>query len=290
MVWKMRKYPYSVTAAVSYAFILLVTLWWLPVLGPIIIGYITGRKAGGPIKGVFALSIPISLYFLFVFSVSQEWIHIPAFLNMGFTATVMNTMQHLPIFSLLNYADNTLRVAMRVGTYFQNYLYYAPPSFFIMLSFAFIGGAVSRMVILERGIFPEKNSKTLRIFTPREERLTNEDVPMPFHARVMLAQPVEKPIGRIKPFVIPEDTENNGSEDEEKEKDKELNHLTASNNISQSKNVSSRKRAGVRRKRKKVKEFEDDENPKLVVHPLEEPRPVVISKKRVNKRHTFPFL
>ncbi len=295
----MKKYPYSVTAAISYAIILLLTLWWLPIVGPIIIGYITGRKSGGPVKGVVAMSVPIFLYFSFIFAVAQGWINIPRVFSTEFIGTLISTFGSLPVFSFLSYADATLNLAMHVGTYFQHYLYYAPPSFFIMLSFAFIGGAVSRMVILEHGIFPEKKP----LFVRKKDKLQEEDVPKPFHSHVMMVQPV----GRVKPFVIPEEesgeeaAESNAVETANMEKrgtghrmrpaklkvDEEERGAEVSVKEKMVKNKLGKRRT---RKRRGLRKFEDEESSKFVIHPVEEPKPVIVSGKKINKKHSITFL
>jgi len=290
MVWTMKKYPYSVATAASYATVLLLTLWWLPILGPIITGYITGRKAGGPIKGLVAMSMPIFLYFLFIYSVAQGWIHISTIFHTEFIGGVIASLRPLPFFSFLNYVDATLKVAINVGNYFQHYLYYAPPSFFIMFSFAFIGGAVSRMVILEHGIFPERR----KLFVRKKEKVTQEDIPqsqMPFHARVMLAHPVEYP-GRVKPFVIPEEDENEEDKkvdmvenEEEDEKEISLESLKSPKTAKKRK-----KKILAKSKERRVKKFEDEENSKFVIHPVEEPKPVIIKGKKINRKHSLTFL
>ena len=56
---------YSFWSASKYVFILSIMLWWLPMFGQMIAGYVGGRRAGGPWKGVFAAIIPVvSLYML----------------------------------------------------------------------------------------------------------------------------------------------------------------------------------------------------------------------------------
>lgn len=273
----MRKYPYSIGAAISYAVVLLLTLWWLPVIGPIVIGYITGRKAGGPVKGVVAMSVPILLYFAFIFAVSQGLVHIPFIFSTNFIGSIVSILHSLPIFSFLSYIDATLKLAMHAGTYFENYLYYAPPSFFIMLSFSFIGGAVSRMVILERGIFPEKKS-----WLVKKERISGEDVPQPFHAKVITAQPVR----RIRPFIIPEDDTAKEEEPEENEKEERLVETKKSGGKKERRIFSSK----THRVKRGPKRFDEEENAKFVVHPVEEPKPVVLSKKKINREHSLTYL
>ncbi len=47
-----------------YVFILSCMLWWLPLFGPMLAGYIGGRRAGSPTKGVFVALIPVSIILL----------------------------------------------------------------------------------------------------------------------------------------------------------------------------------------------------------------------------------
>lgn len=41
--------------------LLSVLLFWLPALGPLIAGYVGGKKAGGTIRGIFAAILPTLL-------------------------------------------------------------------------------------------------------------------------------------------------------------------------------------------------------------------------------------
>jgi len=50
---------YSFWSASKYVLILSLMLWWLPMFGQMIAGYVGGRRAGGPWKGVAASIIPV---------------------------------------------------------------------------------------------------------------------------------------------------------------------------------------------------------------------------------------
>ncbi len=57
------KVVYSFWSASKYVLILSLMLWWLPMFGQMIAGYVGGRRAGGPWKGVAAAIVPVvSLY------------------------------------------------------------------------------------------------------------------------------------------------------------------------------------------------------------------------------------
>ena len=50
---------YSFWSASKYVLILSLILWWLPMFGQMIAGYVGGRRAGGPWKGVAASIMPV---------------------------------------------------------------------------------------------------------------------------------------------------------------------------------------------------------------------------------------
>ena len=50
---------YSFWSASKYVLILSLMLWWLPMFGQMIAGYVGGRRAGGPWKGVAASILPV---------------------------------------------------------------------------------------------------------------------------------------------------------------------------------------------------------------------------------------
>ena len=50
---------YSLWSSAKYVLILSLLLWWLPMFGQMIAGYVGGRKAGGPWRGVIASILPV---------------------------------------------------------------------------------------------------------------------------------------------------------------------------------------------------------------------------------------
>lgn len=225
----MKRYPYGMGSAVLYSSVLLATLWWIPVVGPIIVGYITGRKAGGPFKGVVAMSIPIALYLFTVQAINRGWINLPPAMGTYLQSSIINSSDALPY---LSYFLTTIQVASNVGTEITSYLYYAPPSFFIMLSFAFIGGAVSRQIILERGLHREPSK-------------------------------VVKKAPKIRSIEVPEP-----------KKEVKVKAPKARKNV----------------KAKKVHKFQDVDNSKFVIHPMDTKKKVPINGRRVRTAHGIVFL
>lgn len=57
--FKSSKVVFSFWSAAKYVLILSLMLWWLPMFGQMIAGYVGGRRAGGPWKGVAASILPV---------------------------------------------------------------------------------------------------------------------------------------------------------------------------------------------------------------------------------------
>ena len=57
---------YSFWSAAKYTLILSIVLWWLPLFGQMIAGYVGGRRAGGPWKGVAASILPVVCLYIVV--------------------------------------------------------------------------------------------------------------------------------------------------------------------------------------------------------------------------------
>ncbi len=57
--FKTSNVVYSFWSASKYVLVLSLMLWWLPMFGQMIAGYVGGRRAGGPWKGVAASIIPV---------------------------------------------------------------------------------------------------------------------------------------------------------------------------------------------------------------------------------------
>ncbi len=60
IAWK----EHNILTGMWYVFILSCLLWWLPVFGQMIAGYLGGRRAGSPIKGVMVAIIPVFVIML----------------------------------------------------------------------------------------------------------------------------------------------------------------------------------------------------------------------------------
>jgi hypothetical protein len=54
----MPERPGSVMAAIAWMFILSILLFWLPIIGPLIAGFVGGRKAGSLSNAILAVFLP----------------------------------------------------------------------------------------------------------------------------------------------------------------------------------------------------------------------------------------
>jgi hypothetical protein len=62
--FKSSEVVYSFWSAAKYTLILSIVLWWLPLFGQMIAGYVGGRRAGGPWKGVAAAIVPVACLYI----------------------------------------------------------------------------------------------------------------------------------------------------------------------------------------------------------------------------------
>ncbi len=313
----MKKYPYNMGSAIIYSVALIATLWWIPVIGPIITGYITGRKAGGPIKGLTAMAIPLILYFMIVNAIHRGLINIPPVVSTYLGGTILTSTVAIPF---AHYIEKTAQVAMSVAVYLNHYIYYAPPSFFIMLSFAFIGGAVSRQVILERGIYKEKRAPYAKFLKKKETKEfeveeESEEKPIPVRRRApveynpypqpqpMYAQPAKPHYPHTDPqdyppnygpqpyYAVPQPQQTNQPIWVQNGRFNDRESQPAPQSVPQELPRKTKRNTRRRPKRRKqIKPFEDERESKFVVHPMEQPKSVLIKKKSVNRDSSIAFL
>jgi chromate transport protein ChrA len=326
---KMGKYPYSFGEAVVYSIIFFLTLWWIPIVGPIIIGYLTGRKAGGPIKGIAAMAIPIVLYFMIRHLIYAASTHIPQSIMRYVNGSTIAGIVGLPANSpIIHYFNTSVNLATSVGINIESHLYYVPSSFFIMIAFAFVGGTMSRLIILERGIYPQKEKqkdekeiprKAPKPYNPDEGEDNREDDynpapvskpqyyvanPAPVYAQqpppgyygatVQQYNPYQQypqqypqqfypatQMQQYNPYAqnpyqnsqIPRDVESRRNAKIQVQKRKQR----SSNDI------------GNKKRRKRVKEFEEGDS-KFVVHPMDTKKNVLLKGKRINVEHSIDYL
>ncbi len=72
--FKSSNVVFSFWSAAKYVLVLSLILWWLPMFGQIIAGYVGGRRAGGPWKGVAAAIMPVVGIFGIMTAFENGWL------------------------------------------------------------------------------------------------------------------------------------------------------------------------------------------------------------------------
>ncbi|MFA5313894.1 MAG: hypothetical protein WC375_11380 [Methanomassiliicoccales archaeon] len=154
---KMDKSPYSILGAIKYAFILTFALWWLPIIGPMIAGYVTGRRAGKAWLGILAATMAL-------LSVSI----VTTLLNSGVVGGYSSTsslkdwlVALIPIFGpYFEFADQYMSYylgAIQVSTGMHLDIY------ILTLAFAYIGGAIATQTWAEMGYISKHGGNNMTV-------------------------------------------------------------------------------------------------------------------------------
>jgi len=135
------KITYDFWSGVKYIVVLSAVLWWIPLFGPMLAGYVGGRRTGGPKKGILASIVGIGIigavYYLITY---------------GYVYTALG--------SVLEYPDKIIAMATAnpfFGPYlefFQQYwatffervwtgVPFGSNSYILTMIFAYIGGIIS---------------------------------------------------------------------------------------------------------------------------------------------------
>jgi hypothetical protein len=75
----MRQRNGSIGNAILWMFLLSVLLFWLPILGPFIAGFVGGRKAGGVGDAILAVILPGLVFGALLFFLASLFTGIPLF-------------------------------------------------------------------------------------------------------------------------------------------------------------------------------------------------------------------
>ncbi len=140
--FKNTRVAYSFWSAVKHTLTLSIILWWLPVFGQMIAGYVGGRRAGSPWKGVLAALIPVLVIFVFsglvkVQIIPTVWFGVdmsPASILGIITSQVPVLQPYLDFASMyLHSFFASLETTANLGL----------DAYIITIAFAYLGGAMS---------------------------------------------------------------------------------------------------------------------------------------------------
>ncbi len=176
---------YGIIRGMTWTVILSALLFWLPVAGPAIAGYVGGRKAGGPLRAVIAVIIPAMVMLIILAAVSENMDLIPTSMTAG-TEVDLDSVAAIPtaavpLLSGLEQSINTWAAT-------------PPDVVFIMLAFAILGGSLSSLRRREEETVIEKVGIPLgelkeRILREEAEKdgTTVLDPPSRWHPHKMLS-------------------------------------------------------------------------------------------------------
>ena len=128
-------------SGVKYIIMLSFMLWWLPVIGQMVAGYVGGRRAGSPIRGTIAALIPIDLLLVFNIMIatgywgSGEQIYAAPDTISSIVAT------NAPFF--FPYLDFSFLYLANIFSSFEAVLAFEPSAYFIVVVFATLGGLMA---------------------------------------------------------------------------------------------------------------------------------------------------
>jgi len=133
---------YSMGSAMKYILVLSLLLWWLPTIGQMIAGYVGGRRAGGPWRGVVAAILPVAFIVVLAWGAERgllaPWLGaltgIPAGIG-AFLATVVPPAAPFVAFGL-SYLEAFVRSL-------QGTLALGSNGYLVTIVFAYIGGILA---------------------------------------------------------------------------------------------------------------------------------------------------
>jgi len=140
--FKGTKVAYSFWSAVKYTFILSFLLWWLPIFGQMIAGYVGGRRAGTPWRGVAAALIPLAVIFIISGAVDAGWI--PTVINgvnIAPGALLGALAGQIPVLEpFMNFASMYLHDFIALV---QSTISFRLDSYLMTVAFAYVGGIIA---------------------------------------------------------------------------------------------------------------------------------------------------
>lgn len=131
-----KRREHNILAGIGYVFIFSCLLWWLPLFGQMIAGYIGGRKAGSPIKGVMVAVIPVFILFLIFVGMDQGYL---PFLGavVGIPSTIMTGVQ--------SFSPSAASYLSGIYVSLKSLVGLNSNGFFIIVVFGLIGGMMADM-------------------------------------------------------------------------------------------------------------------------------------------------
>lgn len=133
--------PFSIPQAIGLAFVLSILLYWLPIFGPMIAGYVCGRRAGTALKGAACGLVSGLILFIIGYIL---------ILDLFTAGTTLRTCQDSiwtwiqnanPVFA--SYCLFISQWAEIISRIFKSFLLTEPGNLVLLVVFGYIGGAIA---------------------------------------------------------------------------------------------------------------------------------------------------
>ena len=159
-----RKKVFSFWSAAKFTFVLSLLLWWLPIFGQMIAGYVGGRKAGSPNRGMLAALIPVGLIMLIIYMGRQGIIPEISFLEMETSALIAAFGTDIP--QLTVYMEAVVQYMESFLFAIESTTSLSLNSYIITVAFAYVGGILADQTRREMDFMVRRGD---RVETVRED-------------------------------------------------------------------------------------------------------------------------
>lgn len=135
------KITYDFWSGVKYIVVLSALLWWIPLFGPILAGYVGGRRTGGPKKGLFASIVALGIIGSAYYLLTQGYVYT------GIESIIEYPDKLIGMAMAHSFLGPYLRFVEQYWTVFFHRLWAGVPfgsnSYILTVIFAYIGGIIS---------------------------------------------------------------------------------------------------------------------------------------------------
>ena len=132
---------YSWRSSLVIAFVATILLWWLPIFGPMLSGYVSGRASGSKYKGVIITALVAGVIGVASFVLTYIF-SVPTYVTYYLSSVIIYHLQ-----TISPYAAWLLSSTSQMFTNFPYYLSFFPPNWAVLVAFGFIGGGMSELLI-----------------------------------------------------------------------------------------------------------------------------------------------
>lgn len=179
---------YDFWSGVKYIIVLSAILWWLPLFGPMLAGYVGGRRTGGPRKGFFASVVALIAIGIVHFLLMSAYIPAEVITMMDTPSLIVGYVSQYEIV-----APYVTFMQMYWGSFFTSILGglpYSPNSYLITTIFAYIGGMISIDRQRELSRIENEDSTSIMVNVPSLSSIAKSHVP---HASASSGQQSKTP-------------------------------------------------------------------------------------------------